>query len=174
MPATSQQITGHQIQPVLDKALDARCHNIDQDNLLFNPSPEVDSLGELLAAAPMPPEMKAAAFNFIRMLAKSNQAEGGCENDIAGAADELILLARRAPSPGEALTVLGLARALRPLLKAYAEAEPDSFTQKLAAREIRQITSRVTSRQIGSSALAAQLGPRRHDLLVKIAGEAVS
>jgi hypothetical protein len=102
----------------LNALLDARAHNLEQARLLFNPSPEADSLIEQLHgldAFDVPPREVQTLVDQAVELYRSNQAEGHREQDAAGALDGHIR--DLAAGISNDLTLKGLGRQVRLLLQ---------------------------------------------------------
>lgn len=74
----------------MHQALDARALNLEQQRLIFNPSPECDSLvehiGRLVSGAPAAQVVELR--RLLRRLARSNAAEGECERALAASIEQ--------------------------------------------------------------------------------------
>lgn len=128
----------------LDPAMDAIALNREQQRLVYDPSPEVDSLLEhvnaLAAAAPGP---TGTILALLRRFLASNQLEGDSERRIAAAADQLTRDLRRselnsvAPRPHAAIPAKRLARTLRgPLAAILSPADRDPLAFVAAVRRV--------------------------------------
>lgn len=93
---TSSPTAGAIRKHLLNEAMDARAHNMDQARLLWNPTPEADSLLEYLHEIrdAVPVEVMSKMLTLIRQLVESNQVEGEHERRLAGFADQMAQYAR--------------------------------------------------------------------------------
>jgi hypothetical protein len=89
--ATDSFTAGDVHKHVLFEAMDARATNVRQTELLYNPSPEVDSVIEHLVALEhkVGREALAPVVTLIKELLQANLAEGQHEMAIAGFADRM-------------------------------------------------------------------------------------
>lgn len=97
----------------LDPGMEARAYNLEQERLFYDPSPERDSLVEVIDTGCL------TTVTIVRRLVDSNQREGEAERRILGWADALATDLRdfELNGNGAKLTAKGIARALRPALK---------------------------------------------------------
>lgn len=159
----------------LSPGMDARALNVEQQRILFDDSPEPDSLIELLQA--IDPDTKAEARAFRQLihgaveLYRSNGSEGEFELAICGAADQLARdLHDEVQNHGrEQMVVKAIARKLRPALATIAKppvGEPRSLVA--AGRAIGEVTSQVPTDQLLSPGLRHELGAGRYELLCSL------
>lgn len=162
----------------LEPALDARALNLAQQRLIHNPSPEPDSVLELLALMTADTRGEREAFKALVggavRLGQSNRAEGGFEARIAGAADRLAVELRDAETGGSpgALTAKAIARALREPLRTIAR-PPLGAPERLVAagRAVGEIFALVPSEQLLSPAVEHELGREKFGALCALHAE---
>lgn len=80
------EVSRDQLRAEMRDALDARALNLEQERLIYNPSPEPDSIVELVArlASGRPAEEVLEVRRLLRRFIESNAAEGGLECRLAG------------------------------------------------------------------------------------------
>jgi hypothetical protein len=83
-------------EQIVEALMDAQAENIAQDRLLHNPTPEIDSLREVLSALARPrlsdrERMRLAGqgMHLVSQIARSNAAEREREHASTGAAEKL-------------------------------------------------------------------------------------
>lgn len=156
----------------LHPAMDGRALNDQQDSMLVNATPEIDCLLEYLHALP-PHHFRDAAIDLVRRLIVANTEEGGCERQIAGAADQLVRELRDLELNGvsRAITAKGVARAVREPLAVITEqkeaASPDERLDAFAALSV--VLREVPCAQLLSAAVRHEIGPKRFGALERIA-----
>lgn len=133
----------------LEHVLDARSANLDQHRVLFDPSPEIDSLGEWIAGLPISTAERRRGMRFVRDLMDLNEAEGRLEQEAAGLLDPMVV-GRRLRAEG--LTVKQIACRLRRPLRAGAP-----YLQ--AVRAVRTEAALVDVAKLRGPGLANELGP---------------
>ena len=88
----SQRTVGYRDQRRSDMrhVLDARALNLEQQRLIFNPSPEIDSLAEIIgrALSGRPAEELLEARRVLKRLLASNHEEGGHERELAASIEQ--------------------------------------------------------------------------------------
>jgi hypothetical protein len=143
----------------LDPAMDAIAHNADQARLIHNPTPEVDSLCELVSQA------MANALAMARMLADlaaSNGLEVDCERIVSGFADDVTATLRHcerntsdAPTSGRRLAV-----ALKPMLDVLCDpARTGEYAE--ATKRLRRLFPQVPQSALFAPTTTKHLNPRR-------------
>jgi hypothetical protein len=106
-------------EQVIDEAITGMAANRAQDRQLVNDTPELDSLGEILAAIGQSTReqgtrrLAVIGLGLVRDLRDLNDAEHGCEHRIAGQAG---LLTEDMAATRRRWTIKRLAADLRPLL----------------------------------------------------------
>jgi hypothetical protein len=162
-------LTSNQLRPALDAAMDARGANLEQEALIFDPDPEVNSLAEyvsVLLRHGVPAEVIANIATLLRRLAQSNAVEGACERTTVGVLDRAVAdLHHDGRRTG--LTVKDAAERLRPHLRAIAPL-CDGVTYFRACCAIRDVLAQVDEQAARGSAMRNQLGAGRHDLLLSL------
>ena len=168
----------------LSNSLDAIAANDEQARLIFNPSPEVDSLVEdfkLLigssrrsvdrqADAPLPARL-ADTSRRLRALAHSNGRERRFELAISAAADRDVRSARDLALNGRAggeavLACKAIARAVRVPLKTIADPPAgDGMALVDAVRAVDQVLARAPAAQVCSPTVRHEIGDARYRLL---------
>lgn len=161
------------LQQPLGSVIDARLHNLDQDVLLFDPSPERDSAVEIAAELLRPgadvTALAAELLSIIRKIADSNAREGGCEREAAGQLDKLARSlhqnGRRSP-----LTVKQASRRLRTALKILGPS-PDGVAYFRASCEIKDVVMALPFETLFGPGLRHELGDERTVQLAKLLDE---
>lgn len=158
---------------VLEPAMDSIALNNDQRALIYNPSPEVDSLIEIaqeLVATGADPALMARKMLKLRLLLESIGREDESLRMIACAAD---MLAKR-KKVGDELTVNGLARHLRPHLSVLLAMDRgdsvDAMDVVLAGGALRRVCDMNPPALLRPS-LRNQLGPVQHGKLMEVWAE---
>lgn len=79
------------VKGLLHPAMEGFAQGQRQTRLIWNPSPEADSLLEYLAEvqAQIPPEVLGKILALVKELLESNLAEGSQEKAVAGFADQM-------------------------------------------------------------------------------------
>lgn len=160
-------------EQVLEPAMDSIVLNDQQRALIYNPSPEVDSLIEIaqeLVATGADPALMARKMLKLRLLLQSIGREDESLRIIACAAD---MLAKR-KKVGDELTVNGLARHLRPhltVLLRVDRGEPvDAMDVVRAGGALRRIAD-LNPPALLRPSLRNQLGPVQHGKLMEVWAE---
>lgn len=164
---TVQAATG--LRPVLDCALEARAENLEQTALLWDPSPECDSLIEYIArlvALGADIGIMADLTALVRRIAESNEREGGHEQTIAGVLDR-VTRELHVAGVRSALSAKAAARALRPALATIA-GQPDGPAFFRAACAVRDVADELDDSVLRGPGLRNALGAGRHDLLLSL------
>lgn len=162
------------MRPALDAILDARGENLRQARLIFDPSPEDDSLIEHVVAL-MRPGADATAraaqmATLLRQLLTSNSREGEHERVAAGVLDALCA-ALHTDGVRSALTVKAAATLLRPHLRVIDQAATTTVAALdyfQAACAIKDVIGQLPDAVLRGRGLRHELGERRHDLLLSL------
>jgi hypothetical protein len=158
-------------------AMDARAHNLEQERVLFDPSPECDSLTERLNALHLHgacPAAIAECLHDVNRLLASNQLEGDSERRIAGAADQLASdlrwLELNQTGLVLALGTKSIAHQLRrPLSVIAARAGCKAGEWVAAVRAVDDVVAQVPRLQLFAPEVRHDLGEAAFALLVEIA-----
>lgn len=168
-------LTAHQARTAAHVAMDGAALNRAQHDLLFNPTPEVDSLAERLAALlrdGVPRDTIRFLFENVRELIDLNEAEHGCHTRLAGQLDDLARVlheAERDTHAAHALGIKALARALRPALDVLSDpAAADPLALVRASRTISAIIERTPDAQLLNASVRHEIGQRRYQALIAI------
>jgi hypothetical protein len=150
---------------VLDPALEAIALNRAQERIVYDPSPERDSIAEWVnAMADSDPESCAAIMGLLAQLVASNQLEQTEILRIAGFSDETIRHLRRlertaAGATSQAWTRRRLIDRLRQPLAVIADPVPhDAMTFVQAVRVVDDLIVRVPLSDLLADAVLYQLG----------------
>lgn len=165
----------HAERTFLHPALDAQAANAHQDRLIYDPTPEVDSLAEHLREAlkgttgPARQHLRSA-FALLTQVAHANHAERDHEQTIGGAADHLVTSLRRAErvTGTKQLTAKGVARALRDPLGRTEPGAPMTTAVIADLREIHRVADQVTLDLLLSGAVQHELGDAKFERLAEI------
>jgi hypothetical protein len=162
----------------LERAMDARALNLEQARLVFNASPEVDSIAELPAAllrAGAPADLVARLSVLCRQLLASNVEEGRCETAVAGLLERQLSNVRALPV-AERLTAKSIARRVRePLAVLLAgAAEYDAAEYFGACCAIREVIAACPPEQLLAPAVRHELRDRKYSLLRELATSAMA
>lgn len=162
----------------LEPAMDARALNLDQARLLYDPSPEVDSLFEVSHAVATSPELRVARrhaprlMHLLGQLHEKNEQEGDRQLLIAGAADLLVTDLRALELSGaspSALPAKAIARELRePLRRLLAPAGGDLFELLGDLRAVDRLIGRTPRAQLLSRTVRYELGKEKFALLERL------
>lgn len=146
----------------LNLVMDAQACNQAEHLAIFNPdTPELDSLVELVLAAPLSPEWKRRLMASVQRVDDWNRSESRCE------LQALEVLDGQAPqSLRDTIGVRGAARELRPVLGRGVDREGPVLRRLLA-------DPRCGEKVLRSKSLRGQLGCKQYDrLLVLLDGVA--
>lgn len=169
----------------LHPAMDARALNLGQALLVANPSPEADSIVELLDVLRADDTGEARGVYTLRRLVcdlnDANAREGQCERRIAGSADTLArdlrhleLNDRPALGPSS-VAAKSIARTLRAPLRTLDElgggVTPDAIGLVRAVRAVDAVISRLPSEQVLSATVRYELGEAKFRVLEGIVRE---
>ncbi|HEX6020638.1 MAG TPA: hypothetical protein VFZ00_01500 [Solirubrobacter sp.] len=166
---SAAQVQGRLLEP----AMEATALNRLQQRLCFNPSPEIDSLAELLVvglrdgAAPW----ELQAFALVRQLLAANASEGVHERAITGVLDPLARQLHAAELAGArpaGLPVKQLAAAVRGPLGVLQAETVAPLAAADAVRAIDQATAGCAREKLAAGSVRNALGPRKHDLLLEL------
>jgi hypothetical protein len=159
----------------LDEAMTARAHNLRQAELIFNQSPETDSLAELAAALARhgaPDDLLTQMFDLCREVLDVNEAEAGCELRLTGLLEAHVTRSRTAPL-AERLTAKGIARRLRgPLGVLLDPASHDGIAFFKASAAVRDVIAACPREQLLASAVRHELRGRKFGLLAQLSESA--
>ena len=154
---------------VLDPALEGIALNRQQERLVYDPSPEADSLAEHInALASQHPAECAEMMRLLTQLVASNQLERAEWAKPAGFGDEQVRHLRRAELDGgsQAVPTREVARALRGPLDALAEiCDRVSVEQAAVAMSL---AVRLPESQLLAPNVRRELGDRRTDRLARL------
>lgn len=174
-PTAGADLGGTAARRALDLALEARACNLLQGRLLFDPSPEADSLLELPAVARgegASERLVALMASLCRRVIASNGAEGQAELELAGLLDGHAARQRRLPA-ADRLTVKAIAARVRgPLAVLVDPAAHDGVAYYRACCAVRDVVAACPPEQLLSPALAHELRGRKHALLGRLARDA--
>lgn len=171
------------LRDIVGPALDGCAHNHHQSRLIFNASPEIDSLAERIAALrehDVPDDVISALFADLRALRESNHAELAAHRAVAKTGDNLARSAGSAraglcASLPDHMTVTGIKRRLGggdgPLAILAAPAGRDAKTLMGAQAAVRDVVTRAPDAVLNRPSLRNQLGASRHDLLLALRAE---
>jgi hypothetical protein len=133
-------VSRDQLAPLLDHGMDALVHNRDQDILIFNPSPEPDSIIEHLNLlfrelheAGVDPSRIADLLTLTRKVLESNGFERGDGQVVTGGLDALLAQLMAGNQLRAHLDAKGIAFKLRDPLKILAALEDG---QRVPARDV--------------------------------------
>lgn len=141
----------------LNLVLDAQACNQAEALALFNPdTPELDSLVELVLAAPLDPEWKKRLLVSVQRVTDWNESEARCELQALGHLD-----AQAPQSMRDTIGVRGAAGRLRPVLGRDVVSE---------SRVIRELLAdpRCGEKVLRSRSLRGQLGRKQYDHLIEL------
>ena len=156
---------------ILEPSLEARAINLGEERVFYNPSPEPDSLIEVLAAATRTLTAAGARgkrqavylWDYTLEARDHNRREGDKELVVCGAADGMVSHTRSlelsGPGGASPLTAKAIARALREPLRVIAEpslGDPRAWVD--AGRTVGEIFARTPSGQLFSPAVTRELG----------------
>jgi CHAT domain-containing protein len=161
---------------VLNPTMDARAHNLHQARLIANPTPEIDSIVEHLAAiAETATDTQRGhvleLLRLVRDLAASNHAEGTRQQTVAGVVDRLAAdLRRHETTARTSFGVQQLARALRKPLETIVNARgAGSAKYVTAVRQIEDVLRMVPATHLlDNVSLRHELGVAKYDALTRI------
>lgn len=154
----------------LAAAMDSRALNLAQTRLLFNPTPEEDSLAEDIAGLlrhGVPAETVARLTTRCRLVLQSNVVEGDGEMTIAGIFEDQIQRTLLAPVARRA-TVKSLAARLRDPLGVMASGGCDGVAYFKACCAVRDVIQTVPAGQLLTPSMRHELRGRRYDLLASL------
>lgn len=145
----------------VDPALEVIAVGHHEELTFYNPSPEPDSIFELLPTVVRPGDNTRKFGGLLVQAHKLNGQQGSLARGLVGYLDSVAVDLSRKPSGSQSL-----AKALRPHLRTLAETEGISAGVLAAAvREVDRITVGLSDQQLSSPALAHQLGRKRFAVL---------
>jgi hypothetical protein len=159
----------------LEPQLDAIAIGHHEGLVFYNPSPEPDSIFELVSKVVQP---GASAREFGRLLVKAhklNGEQGELEKAVCGVIDRLAVDLADLEFNDPVRRAIGsrsLAQGLRPHLKQISQADGVDSTAILAIRQVEKLTAGIVRMQILSPALERELGQKLFAILTTIVGEA--
>lgn len=159
------------LSPALTHVMDARLHNLDQEVLVFDPSPDVDSAMEHAAALLSCPDRDrprhvGELLRLLRQIVESNRCEGGHELSAAGIIDPLVKTLHTSGRRSSLTAKDGAAR-LRAPLQVIAN-RPDGIAFFHQACRIKDVVAVMDDHVIRGAGMRKALGPNRHDLLLSL------
>jgi hypothetical protein len=164
---------------VLMPTLDARAENLRQARLAHNPSPEIDSMAEHIAAAALtatPGQLVhlRAVARLLGELLESNAREGGHQLSVSGVVDRLAAdLRRHETTARTSFGVQQLARALRKPLETIVNAR-GAGSQKYvtAVRQVEDVLRMVPATHLlDNVSLRHELGLAKYEALTRFIQE---
>jgi hypothetical protein len=161
---------------LLEPALDARAHNVEQVRLLMNPSIEVDSAAEHFALAARHCTAAGrrhiiAGLELIRDALASNALEGDLERRIAGAADTLARDAHRDehhPQSAQPWSIKRVAKTLRAPLTDLCNPIIQGAGRDQALADVHDVFQRAPQHAVLNVAVRHELGVRKYTKLVEL------
>lgn len=158
---------------VLDPAMEGIALNRAQERLIYNASPELDSIAEWVnAMAEQDPERCAETMRLLTQLVATNQLEQTEWFKTAGFGDETIRLLRRAerqPGGGLAWTRRRLVDHVRGPLAVIADpAGHDAMAFVRAVRLLDDLIETVSANDLLAPAVLYQLGERKAETLQQL------
>lgn len=145
----------------LDPGMEARAYNLEQERLYYDPSPERDSLVEVIDTGCL------QVVNLVRRLVDSNLREGQAEREFLGWADRFATDLRDHEVKGNGLNAKAIARALRaPLRTLRSEADPAELAG--AVRVIHRVLRSAPRSLVLAPAVEHNLGAASFALLREI------
>ena len=147
----------------LDPGMEARAYNLEQERLFYDPSPERDSLVEVIDTGCL------EVVNLVRRLVDSNLREGEAERMFLGWADGFATDLRNLELNGDGarLTAKGVARSLRaPLRTLRSDASPAELAG--AVRAIHRVLRSAPRSLVLAPAVEHNLGAQSFALLREI------
>lgn len=160
-----RKTTGHaELRVCVDRTVEAIALNDRQAKVIFDPSPEVDSLAErivVLRHYGVPESVVRDLLGDIKRLLELNSQERSEQHAVAGSLDRMLA---RDPDDRGAFSFKDIARRLREDL-AVLDGDPD------ARGRIAQLVSCVHPDRLTSSTLRHEIGGRKHDLLRSLIAE---
>jgi hypothetical protein len=166
-------MTSEEIRPALDASMSAQSENRHQQQLVFNPDRECNSLAEyivVLRHCKVPDHIVSDLTALIRKLAESNARELGLERDATRVLDRAVANLHGGRQPGgnrSVLTVKSAAQRLRPHLKVLAGPKPiDGAASSEAHRAIRDVLRVLPDAVVRGRGLRHELGKGPHDTLL--------
>ncbi len=172
-------IARDQVADLLGHGLDAQAHNSDQEILLFNPSPEPDSMVEhlnLLFAelhqAGVGADRIADLMTITRKVIESNAKERGSQQNVCGELDRWLIEMQVGGKARHALTVKGIAQRLRMPLQVFADIQAGKRVGNHdlleAAHAIREVQRLVPEHRLLTDTVANELGPVKYRTLQRL------
>jgi hypothetical protein len=158
----------------LDPQLEVVAMGHLEGRVFFNPSPERDSLFELLPDVVQPGQRDSRLF--ARLLVEAQKLNGDQTDHaktVAGFLDSIASQLADAELNNPLRRAIGsraLARAVRPHLKQIASADRVDSAVLLAIRQVEKVTVGVLRQQVLSPAVERELGAKLYPLLVDIVG----
>lgn len=155
------------LEAAMHTALEGVALTQAQQRVLFNPSPEGDSLAERVAGLQrhgVPRHVVRGLLADISTVLELNALQAGYQTALAGELDRLASAARL----GDGLTVRGLVRVLRAPLSTLLTPETATAAELVEARRVvKEVIRCVPRERICSPTLAHELGAHRHQKLLE-------
>lgn len=150
----------------LDSTLEVIATGQREASLIFNPSPEVDSLAEHIARLDrhgVPGEVIRNLLAQLRDVLNLNAVQDRHARGAAGALDALSSLAT------DALTTKSITRTLREPLDLLGRADTVSAAEwQRASGEVRRVIDACGPERLRAPSLRHEMGGRRHDVLLAV------
>jgi hypothetical protein len=170
-------VTHAQAVEVVRGLVDAQAENRRQELLVYNPSPEADSLAELLVLALRrgndPSKVLADSLPLLRELVESNRREHGHVHAATGPVNFVArMLADHTTRQG--LGIKRAARMLREPLKIIRDdmtapaGRRDGLAFFHASCKVRDVIGEMTTEALRSASMRAQLGTGLHEVLCSL------
>jgi hypothetical protein len=168
---STADLTRTTAQAGLSLAMDARGANLEQTALIFNPSVEIDSLGELPAVLlrhGAPEALVAQMVTLCRRVLESNVAEGNCEMGLAGLLEDHVDRARTLPLELRS-TAKQIAARLRGPLAVLLQPGGDGIEWCKASWTVRDELAATPREQLLAPAVRHELRDRKFRKLTELA-----
>lgn len=158
-------------------AIEGHAVNRTEALRLYNPDPEINSLGERIIALRrhgVPPAVVGELIRDVREIIALNDREGGCHTQLAGDLEQLYRAAAgEARGVAAAITVRGIVNALRePLATLVSPAGHSAAVVTRARARVTDVVATTPRERLLSPSVAHELGGRRYRLLTNLAGGA--
>lgn len=150
----------------LDSTLEIIASGQREASLIFNPSPEVDSLAEHIARLDrhgVPGEVIRDLLAQVREVLRLNTTQDSHARGVAGTLDALSSLAT------DALTTKSITRLLREPLDVLGRSSTVSAAEwQRASGEVRRVIDACGPQRLCATSLRHEMGGRRHDVLLAV------
>jgi hypothetical protein len=150
---------------VVEQAITGQLVNREQDQRLLNPTPEIDSLAEVLIALHGADDRRVrkalavTGLGLVKQIRALNNTEHDCHQEVAGTAERL---------GRDAWTIKRLATELRPLLGDLANPMIRGRRRDERLERLAEIVSDAPRENLRSASLRNEIGLRKFDLLQQL------